>query len=425
MLRRYARDAGIELFLIERLPAYRLVPELCQRSMYCEPTFSPTVALIAHQDIWMHSEQNGLVSGPDSFLPVSIQKRGKSLAPRDLTSNNKKYEILVYYCMHCCTFICAVLLQVFKLTVFLLLNYVEGDSIQAEFLRSNRRLLTSTYIDSYFCCNACGGGIQWLVNGEDAGGHLPSQKSGSLSYRTEFSDSTALRYTSVLLSSRSENDIICMDVVLLVTQLEAEYFSSPPLVICRGPTLQREIQTPTQQLVPDQRNNGTVSLTYVLSRSNIVSPGNNFVTHILLCSTNESAQFWLRNQLPAGGFNGIHSAGYSEFTLHSNDSSISFQEAVLLVKRPQVDLTSLLLLTDFNSSTNFSVLCVSNTNYVLSVINDSYSYLEELNADSASSVSTDSATIKTGTTDELTKTSGSSETATHDMENFLTGNFYI
>ena len=273
------------------------------------------------------------------------------------------------------------------------------------------------------------------MNGEDAGGHLPSQKSGSLSYRTEFSDSTALRYTSVLLSSRSENDSICMDVVLLVTQSEAEYFSSPPLVICRGPTLQIEIQTPTQQLVPDQRNNGTVSLTHVLSRSNIVYPGNNLVTHILLCSTTESAQFWLRNQLPAGGFNGIHRAGYSEFTLHSNDSSISFQEAVLLVKRPQVDLTSLLLLTDFNSSMNFSVLCVSNTNYVLSVINDSYSYLEELNADStssdsassdsASSVSTDSATIKTGTTDELTKTSGSLETSTHDMGKKLTGNFHI
>jgi len=240
-----------------------------------------------------------------------------------------------------------------------------GDSVSAHYLISSHRIHDSSYTDSYFTCDVCGAsGMQWLVNSQDAGVHLPSQSVGTVSYRNEPGDPTILNYLSIILAKPVNNASSCMHVLLIVTQTTIEFQERLLRVTCRGSTQQEEI-TYEKNTSISNFSNGTVFLSHVIQEKNVV---NNIVTNILIGSTNESSLFWLRNQQPAGGFNGIHSAGDNEFRILPNDLSIVFRETVLLVKRLH-DITSLLLLTD--NSTSINISCVSDSNYISILLNNS------------------------------------------------------
>ena len=203
-----------------------------------------------------------------------------------------------------------------------------------------------------------------IVNSVGAGSHISTDAVGSTSYRTEPADSTRLNFLSMVLSKQTTNGSTCLDVLLIVTQMKSDYEGSPPLrITCHSPTQEFPIPYQRSQSNISAISNNAVFLSHLLG-SNIVAGKNNLVTNIFLCSTKESSMFWQRNGQSVGAFNRLHNAGDSEQLLHKNDSSVLFQETILLAERPG-DITSLLVLTDFNSSVNSTISCTSNSYVVL------------------------------------------------------------
>ena len=97
-------------------------------------------------------------------------------------------------------------------------------------------------------------------------------------------------------------------------------------------------------------------------------PGSNSVTQILICNSNETKQTWfIDKHTTVAGFNVNHNAGSHEFVLHPDDSTVVIREAILLVKRPE-EISSVLILTTFNCTKPFQVTCVSNSNYVSTIV---------------------------------------------------------
>ena len=260
-------------------------------------------------------------------------------------------------------------------------------------------------------CHACGGGIQLLVNSASVGFHLPTDEVGSNSYRTEPGDSTRLNYLSMVVSKQTTNGSTCLDVLLIVTQAKSEYDEGSPLnIVCRSST--QEFQIPYQR---SQRRitaiaNNTVFLSHIIG-TNLVTGNENLVTNIFLCSTNESSMSWRRNRQPVGAFNGLHTAGDDEQVLHKNDSSVLFLETILLAKRAG-DITSLLLLTDFNSSMNSTISCTSNLNFIVISQNDSYVSNED-----ASQVTTMVQDIQETTTNMIITNTDKENTDEGNMDN--------
>ena len=244
-------------------------------------------------------------------------------------------------------------------------------------------------------CHVCGGGVQLLVNSVGAGSHFSTDAVGSTSYRTEPADPTRLNFLSMILSKQTTNGSTCLDVLIIVTQMKSDYEGSPPLrIACRSPTQEFPILYQRTQSNISAIPNNTVFLSHLIGRSTIVTGKNNLVTNILLCSTKESSMFWQRNGQSVGAFNGLHDAGDSEQLLHKNDSSVLFRETILLAKRLG-DITSLLVLTDFNSSVNSTISCTSNSNLIVTSYNDSY-----VSPKDASNMSTTSPVSTTGSLDD-------------------------
>ena len=285
-----------------------------------------------------------------------------------------------------------------------------ADNVNVTYLTSSYRLYNSSYVDSYFTCHTCGrhGAMQWLVDSLDAGSHISSDQVGTVSFRNKPGDPTMLKFVSVILAEYMVNTSSCMDVLLIATQTDEEYQNNLLRVTCRGSTQQDTISY-LRRLSKPGTSNKTVFLSHVVvSDANIVTR-NNLVTDILVGSTTESSLFWLRNQQPAGGFNGIHSAGDTEYRVQLNDLSVIFQETVLLVKRDQ-DITSILLLTD-RSSSNITVTCVSNSNFIsmnLGNKRDSIPYSSDVMPDSSGTIEITSSMMQSSertltTTDFLTE----------------------
>ena len=86
------------------------------------------------------------------------------------------------------------------------LTQVEGERLEAQFLRVLRRPDSSQYYDYYYCCNSCGREVAWLVNGEHAAIHYTTSTIGSIDYET--SDTSGRYYTSMILSKWKENESI-------------------------------------------------------------------------------------------------------------------------------------------------------------------------------------------------------------------------
>ena len=213
------------------------------------------------------------------------------------------------------------------------------------------------------------GAAQLLVNSVSVGDHLPTDEVGSTSYRTEPGDSTRLNFLSIIISKQTTNGSTCLDVLLIVTQVKSEYDRGPLRIVCRSPTQEWQIPYQRQPNITTIANS-TVFLSH-FHRSNIVTGNKNLVTNMFLCSTNESSMFWRRNRHSVGAFTELHTAGDSEKRLHKNDSSV-LSQATFLLTRTLGDITSLLVLTDFNSSMNSTISCTSNSNFIVISQNDAY-----------------------------------------------------
>ena len=77
--------------------------------------------------------------------------------------------------------------------------------LQAEFLAAAHRNTSSEYYDLYYCCNVCGGGILWIVDGEDAAIHRMTSSPGNVDFYRYPVDPATLRYASVVLSRWRES----------------------------------------------------------------------------------------------------------------------------------------------------------------------------------------------------------------------------
>ena len=237
---------------------------------------------------------------------------------------------------------------------------VKGETIDAQFLNVMRRPSSNRYFDYFYSCNSCGRGIQWEVNGESAATHTVTDDIGSVAYETEHNDSSALRYTSILLGKRSKNDSVCMDALLIVTRTELHLIQ----VICRGTSQQIIINYQLPDLtvnIPLSENN--VKLNFIIGQQGVISSNSNIVTQVLMCTTRETSQLWERDQQLAGAFNGVDNAGSSYYESHSLDSSVVSREAILLVKRRNVEITSVLVISELNSTHNFTVSCLSDSDF--------------------------------------------------------------
>ena len=232
---------------------------------------------------------------------------------------------------------------------------VRGETIDAKFLNVIRQSSSSQYYNYYYSCNSCGRGIQWEVDGESAATHTVTDDIGSVAYETEHNDSSALRFTSVLLGKRSKLDDVCMDAILIVARANLH----PIVVICRGTSKQVVINYQLPDLSSERSMKDTVvKLSFIAGQQGVISSNSSFVTQVFTCTTSETSQLWERDNKLAGAFNAVDNAGSSYYEVHSLDSSVVSREAILLVDRPNVEVTSVLILSDFDS-VNFTLSCLS------------------------------------------------------------------
>ena len=237
---------------------------------------------------------------------------------------------------------------------------MQGETIDAQFLNVIRRSGPSQYYDYFYSCNSCGRGVQWEVDGESAATHTITDNIGSVAYETERNDSSVLRYTSVLLRKQPKNEAICMDVLLIVTRTEMH----PIQVICRGASKQVVIDHQLPDLTVDRPvTENDVKLNFIIGQRGVVLSNSSFVTQVIMCTTSETSQLWERDQKLAGAFNRVDSAGSSYSESHDLDSSVVSREAILLVKRRNVELTSVLIISELNSTLNYTVSCLSDTSF--------------------------------------------------------------
>ena len=157
-----------------------------------------------------------------------------------------------------------------------------------------------------------------------------------------------------------------MDVVLIASMNEL----GPIEVTCRGATLQKVINETNLNISTNATVDGMgVILNSVTGKRGIISRNRSFITQILMCTSSERSQVWRRGQDDVGIFNGAHSPGSHSFAVHSLDPFVVYREAVLLVRQPNVEITSVLVLSDI-STENFTVFCYSDSRYAnTSIIN--------------------------------------------------------
>ena len=265
---------------------------------------------------------------------------------------------------------------------------VKGETIHAQFLNVMRRSSSNRYFDYLYSCNSCGRGIQWEVNGESAAMHTVTDNIGSVAYETKHNDSSALRYTSILLGKRSKNDSVCMDALLIVTRTELHLIQ----VICRGTSQQIIINYQLPDLtvnIPLSENN--VKLNFIIGQQGVISSNSSIVTQVLMCTTRETSQFWERDKQFAGAFNGVDNAGSSYYESHFLESSVVSLEVILLVYRRNIEITSVLVISELNSTQNFTVSCLSDSNFTsinlpASTFSNSTSAMSDSNISSTISV---------------------------------------
>ena len=229
----------------------------------------------------------------------------------------------------------------------------------------------SNRVYGLYCCNSCGGSVQWMVNKVIVAANNRTEEIGSVYFQTRSND-TALNYASVLLSKHSNDSEICMDVALIIIHFLVNLTEAipPPRVACLGTRDAEDfdvVEYPSSLSSTPYIKNKTVELDLSVNQLNIVVPGSNSVTQILICNSNGTSQTWFIDKQSVAGFNERDIAGSHEFVLHPGDSTVVIREVILLVKRPE-EISSVLILTTFNYTKPFQVICASNSNYVSTMV---------------------------------------------------------
>ena len=197
-------------------------------------------------------------------------------------------------CIFCQEFIGLLtsLFCIFKVTLFS--TKTDTKPTHAEFLGVSVRP-NSNRVGGLYRCNSCGGSIQWMVNGVIVATNHRAEEVGSVNFQTRLDDATALNYASVILSKHSNDNEICMDVVLVITHFQANLMEDLPRVVCRGTRDAEDfdiVKYPSSLSDTPSIKNGSVELQLSVNQLNIVVPGSNLVTQIRTCNSNGTSQIW-------------------------------------------------------------------------------------------------------------------------------------
>ena len=151
-----------------------------------------------------------------------------------------------------------------------------------------------------------------------------------------------------------------------------------------------------------------VILNSVIGERGIISRNSSFITQILMCTSSERSQVWRRGREDVGIFNGAHSPGSHSFAVHSLDPFVVYREAVLLVRRPNIEITSVLVLSDI-STVNFTVSCYSDSRSantsIINIINTPSIADDMLSDDNGYNITDSTSTVKLITTTPISAAS--------------------
>ena len=242
----------------------------------------------------------------------------------------------------------------------------------------------------------CGGGILWIVDGEDAAIHRMTSTSGDVDFYRRPGDSTTLRYVSIVLSRRvKDGGQVCLDSVLVVSQPEP-FSEKKPSVRCTGGPFQQTVRYPSSEIEdPVIIDNGTVAIEQLLEKSNIVVPGSNFTTHVLGCRSRGIPQTWKRNEMVEAVYSTTNmGTGAKVSQVYSSDSSVVRVVTVLLERQTGAtsdEVYSILVWTDIASTPSpANVTCVSSnpSEYAYTSVPQSDDDIETLTTENTLSDST-------------------------------------
>ncbi len=227
----------------------------------------------------------------------------------------------------------------FCFVTFLALFNMSGAG-GAQFLGIQRRFRDSSYYDSYYCCNICGGHLLWVFDGTDILLHWLSQSNvGNVEVQAVNSSS---RFSSMILSHRGSGSEACIDVVIIATQTNPEW---RPRVICHSLYQDHIVEYDSSLIDPIyEDHNSSVALTYSIMQPNIVpARTDTFITHFLVCRSFDDHITWTFNGSSVI-FNGRAKPGSNGLKLYPEDSTTALFEAIVLEKTPN-GITSVLVAT--------------------------------------------------------------------------------
>ncbi len=196
----------------------------------------------------------------------------------------------------------------------------------------------------------------WLVDGKPEVLHFVSSTSvGSNKYQPNMNTGSS-RYTSTLLSFRNSSNGVCMDAVLIATQSQPDW---RPEVICRGSREQyiAEYGDTMKTPLPEIRDRSVI-MRHPITEIDLISPGNNYATQIVVCRSSSGKVSWLKEGTFLTAFQNESITGDFIFHVHPIDSSIVLWEAIVLEKTEQ-HLTTALFYTDQDDVGSYPITCTS------------------------------------------------------------------
>ncbi len=241
---------------------------------------------------------------------------------------------------------------------------------QTDFLGIEQRFNDSNRYDVFFCCNICGDYLQWSVNYADVLIHVTSLTSlGDVSSTTSGASSNSLLYSSSVLSKRSKGNQVCLDTLLIVTQTNRDL----PVVTCQSNSNNLIVRYNAEPMNRFKEiDNITVVVKYSeVGRLDVVSPGNNFVTQILLCRSFGTILKW-SNQSRS------FDAPFNQNIVRAGDriirplsplqSNVTLYISVVLENNEQY-LTTAIFWTDYSTVGSYHVSCHSQSNMISTMVN--------------------------------------------------------
>ncbi len=193
----------------------------------------------------------------------------------------------------------------------------------------------------------------WLVDGKPEVVHfVASSRVGSNKFQPNTNTG------STLLSLRNTSNGVCMDAVLIATQSQPDW---RPEVICRGSREQHiaEYGDTMKTPLPEIRDRSVV-MKHAIDELDLISPGNNYSTQIIVCRSSSGKASWLKEGTFLTAFtNRNNIIGDYIFRVHPIDSSTVLWEAVVLEITKQHVTTALFYTADQYDVESYTISCTS------------------------------------------------------------------